>query len=365
MSAWDSRHPIAVDLSDGACAAALQMAPRRGGLGVRAGLARVAAPGAAAGLSDNDRLAFLREALRHPGFSGRAVAMLPPMDAVLCYPLRVTTGKDEILEAAIVREAGDVLPMPIEEAVVDYVSVMPDPSGEKRTHLVLLAAIRKADVERYGQMVHQAGGVLEAIEPVASSLLRTHGSHAALASKPAMLCHIGKARTLVAVATRDGVAACRSFAWGTDNLRAKLVGNLDLPGKQRDADHLLRKHGVRYAVLAEGDGGATDAEARHSSTVAQLLVPLVDELAHELHTVAGYVRASASGTALGDSFLYGDGTRVCGLDGYLARELNVDVTAVEPKELTSLSEVEAGAESAGGVSYALAFGLGLRRVRWL
>jgi Tfp pilus assembly PilM family ATPase len=361
MTSWGSQYPIAVDLTDGIRATALQMMPRRGGAKTRARMARAVTEDSAPGMSDADRLTFLRDVLRHRAFQGRGVALLPPLETILCYPLRVTTGKDESLEAAIVREARDALPVPIEEAVLDYVSVLPDPAGEKRTQLVLLAAVRKADIERYIQMVRQAGGLLEAVEPAASSLLRAHAACFSLGSKPTLLCHVGNTHTVVVVATRDGIGACRSVPWGTAGLRGKLADNLDLREKRRDADYLVRKHGVRHAVASDAAGNGTDAEAQHSATVAQLLVPLVDELAHELHTVAGYVRASAPGTVLGNAFLYGEGAQVHGLDGYLARELNVDVTVAHPGESAAKPE----AEAAGGASYALAFGLGQRKVRWL
>jgi hypothetical protein len=114
MGTWDTRYPIAVDLSDGACAVALQMASRSGGPHVHAMLAREGRD--AGGMSDEDRLGFLRSVLASPAFRGRSVALLPPLDLVRTYPLRVTPGKDESLEAAIVREAASALHVPVEEA---------------------------------------------------------------------------------------------------------------------------------------------------------------------------------------------------------------------------------------------------------
>ena len=360
----ETRYPIAIDLSDGLSAVALQLAPRRGVPEVRASACRDAAA-EAAGMSKDDCVAFVRDVLRNPSFKRRSIALLPPPDKVFTYPLRVTPGKEEPLEAAIVREAGDVLDVPLEEAVLDYVSVQPDPSGEKRAKLVLLVAIRKVDAQHYMRMVGRGGGVLESIEPAASVLMRAHGAGAPLGATLDLLCHVGRSHTIVVVATRDGIAACRDVAWGTDGLRRKLADNLELPGKQRDADFLLRKHGVQHAVSADEPADGAEPGGQPSGTVAQLLAPLVDAFTHELHSILGYVRSSTPGVAFGDGFLYGDGARVSGLDRYLARELNLQVKVMNPTEGFGLAGTSAPADPADGARYAMALGLGLRRVRWL
>lgn len=353
------RYPVAVDLSDSAAWAALQIASGRGVPAVRASLFRDDRVPTEAAMEE-DQAAFLRTVLRSRAFMGRSVALAPPHDTILTYPLHLTIGKDESLEAGIVREAGNVLDVPIEEAVIDYVSVRPDPSDPQRSREVLLVAARRADVERLTGIVKRAGGVLASIEPTVTALLRAHGMTAPLGTRPALLCHVGRTCSTLVMASADGVAACRNVAWGTGKLAGKLVENLDLDGKGRDADHLLRHDGLADAVLADEVASEPGAAA-----VAQLLTPLVDDFTHELHSITGYVRSRTAGVTLAGGYLYGDGARVRGLDGYLSRELDMAVKAVNPLDRIGMASAQAVPYPESGPCLCLALGLGLRRVRWL
>jgi type IV pilus assembly protein PilM len=302
--------------------------------------------------------------LRNRTFKGKSVALLPPLNTVLSYPLRVAVGKQETLEAAIVREAQGVLEFPLEEAIVDYASIRPDPAGEEGSHVVLLLVMRREDVERHLRLVKQAGGVLESVESVATALIRIHAVLAPLDANPVLLCSVGRTGSSVVVASREGIVAHRNLHWGTQGLAEKLVENLKLEGKQRDADFLLRKHGLLHAIPAQE--GAGERESRGTSgTVAQILAPLVDEFAHALHKITGYVRSLAANVVFGGAFLYGNGARVGGLSGYLEQELNMPVQVPDPRDKIHLDAAGAVPASTEGGDCGLAMGLAMRRVRWL
>lgn len=173
---WNQRYPIAVDFSDGAAPTAVQFTTAHGVPAVRAGVRHEAATPSASNVSEDDQVAFVRSVVRNPLFKGRSIALLPPQQTILTYPLYVTLTKEEPLEAAIVREARDALDMPIEEAVLDYISVLPDPSEPDRARQILLVVMRRTDVQKQEEIISRAGGVLESMEPAVAALLRVHAA---------------------------------------------------------------------------------------------------------------------------------------------------------------------------------------------
>jgi Tfp pilus assembly PilM family ATPase len=56
---------------------------------------------------------------------------------------------------------------------------------------------------------------------------------------------------------------------------------------------------------------------------------------------------------------------VGGLDGYIAAELGMEVTAVNPLQAIGFQDPANAPQPADGAPFALGLGLGMRRVRWL
>ncbi len=365
MKSWNTRHPIAIDLSDGAEMCALQLAAPQGVAVVRAAARRDVRAGDSGAPADEDVSDFLRDVLRSRAFRGRAVALLPPVDAVRSYPLRVEVGKEETFEAALVRHVASDLKISVDEWTLDYASIEPpDPAG-KRTRDVLLVAARNEEVSRHLHLVKQAGGVLEVMDSAAAALVRAHALSGAKPN-PVLLCNVGRSGTALVVATRDSILAHRNAEWGTERLCRKLVDNLGVGGQSLDADFLLRKHGLLHAVAVDADSGSYGPPDDTARTVGQLLSPLADELVHELHNLTGYVRSGAPDVVMDGLFLYGLGARVNGLAEYIAHELNVEGRSMNPLERLGRQHAQVIPGLADeGTAYALALGIAMRRVPWL
>ncbi len=358
------RHPVAIDLSCSQDVSALQMTSRRG-VAVVSAAARNTSEAEGPALSDADRTAFVRDVLGSPMFKGRSIALLPPLETVLSYPLRVEVGRQESLEEAIVREAGAVLSFPLEEAMLDYASVQPDPAGKRNVSHVLVVATPRANVEQHAAWVHEAGGVLEVVESAATALVRAHGAVAPLGPEPVLLCHVGRERSMIVVVSREGIVAHRNAHWGTNDLRLKLTENLELGNQQRDADFLLRHDGLSRMLSGRNDHAGPTAGGQTSVVVSQLLAPLADTFVHELHNTTGYVRSQMAEVTFGGIFLYGDGALVRGLGSYLAEGVGMTMQVVNPLDKIGLSSARAVPDPNDGARYALVLGLAMRRVRWL
>ncbi len=360
---FTTRYPIAIDISDGTEMCALQLSSAGGIAVVRAAARRNVHAGDRGASADEDVRSFVHDVVHSRSFHGRTVAILLPADVVRSYPLRVEVGKAESLEAAVVRHAASDLNLSTEEWILDYASVGPDGPPGKGTRSVVLVAARNGDVSRYLRLVKQAGGELEVVDSAASALVRAHSLSAA-GPNPVLLCNVGRSCTTLVVAVRDGILAQRNADWGTDRLSRKLADNLGLGGQTRDTAFLLRKHGLLPADAPDGAPGSSVATDGVAHTVGQLLAPLADELVHELHNIAGYVRAGASAVVMGGLFLYGHGAQVKGLAAYFARELNVEARSMNPLENIGTKKTQAISSMDDGAAYSLALGLAMRRVRW-
>lgn len=363
MISFSSRYPIAIDLSDGAELCALQLDEGRGTPVIRAA-ARRDWDGGESVPWDKAVVSFVRDTLRNRRFQGRAVALLPPKGVVRSYPLRVEVGKEESFEAALVRMAGNVMDLPLEEMLLDYASVLPESAPSRNTYNVFLVATRKEDALHYLDLVRQAGGALELIEFAASALMRAHAL-AGARSNPVLLCKVGRTQTTLVVATRNTMLAHRSLEWGAERMSRVLVDNLSLGGQARDADFLLRKHGLLHPARSEEAPLPPADEDDMSQTVGQLLVPLADELLNELHNIMAYVRSGSHNVVFDGLFLYGQGTRVAGLAPYLTRELTLEAREMNPLEKMGVRNIHALSGIGDGSNMALTLGLAMRRVRWL
>lgn len=355
------RYPIAIDLSDDREFVAVQLCGNSSIPVLRAALQQE--PGTAS--AEENIGAFFSDVLHNSSFKGRNLAVLPSLEAVFCCPLRFTLDSNEDLESAVVREAAHVLDFPVEEAVLDYVSVSPVPGGGKGERQVLLVAMRKSDVKRYIDLAREAGGVLEIIDSAGAALLRAHLHASGEQHKTVLLCNAGRSQTSLAIVTPDSMLAQRNVKWGTDRLEQKLIENLNLGADAPEVDFLLREHGISYAVASNsGDGveTGTDGIAR---PVAQIIEPVVDQLVYELHSMVGYVRSTTPGIDLGGVHLYGRAATINGLAPYISRELGMPSQAINPLEKIGLQDSRSIAAINNGSTYAQALGLGMRRSRWL
>jgi type IV pilus assembly protein PilM len=358
------RYPIAIDLSCPEEISAIQVTangdnPRVCAMAQQLSTANDGTP------SDADRVAFIRHVLSGHGFKGKSVALLPPLDSILSYPLRIELGKQETLEDGIVREASNALGFPLEEAVLDYASVLPDPRGKRNVSEVLVVAIRRADMQRYTRLIQEAGGRLEILESAATAIVRMHAAGSTLRAATDVLCNIGRQRSEIVVVNKDGIVAHRNINWGTNELRRKLVDNLDLEGTERDADFLIRKHGLGDTNTSDGHGDELQSHGGSLGSVSQLVTPQVAAFVHEVHSVAGYVRSRTASIAFEGVFLYGDGASIRGLAPYIQEELGIQTKAVDPFQVIDVSDRCASPVSTSNGSFALALGLALRRYAWL
>jgi len=357
------RRPIGLDIGNTDVYAAQIQEGRRGFLVRELMHVRIAGPGEAGPADDEALGVALREIAANEGFSGkRAVAHLPSHD-IFSFPLSFQINEGEGLEEAILRESLEFLPFPMEEAVMDYPSVVAPAEGGDGEYKATVVAARRADIEHYLTILEKAGFVVEAVDFQVSSLIRLHNYLHESGRNPIVLCNVDETRSQVSVATRNSILAQLGVKWGTERLTSKVQVNLG--SDERQARILLKNFGLVYENR-ESFMQIADEELRNTARVIhQILVPLIEELIYELHKITGYVRAEEDYAFFDGMYLYGQAALIRGLEHYLAKRLNIRTAPVNPLEKFLPLEGGSWPDPSEGPPFALALGLAMRTVRWL
>jgi len=317
---------------------------------------------------DNEILPLLKELAKYDRFRGRRVVVRLPPRHVYSFPIRFELKKNESLEGAIVRETREYLPFPVEEAVLDYPSVMVSPSEGKERQRVNVVAVRRELVEQYLSLLKRVGFTVEAIETGISALIRLHNYLRAAPSEPTILCHIDRNRTMLSALTKEGIVAELNAQWGIQRALRRLQANLELGNDHSKAGFLLRKFGLTYEdrKIAEGEVDFSDTnDESMQRAVYQIIAPSVEELVNELHKTISYLRSEASAANFREIHIYGQSGIIRHLDRFVARRLNIKTRIMNPLAEFPVATEALFAKDSDGSPFACALGLSLRKLAWL
>lgn len=322
--------------------------------------------------TDDALIAVFKEIVKSKGFRGKSAAIHLPSEYVNNFPITFETGADETVEDAIARECRQKLSFPLEEAVIDYPSIVEVSSGKNRKFQAGIVAVRRDVIERYIHLLKRAGLSVEAIDFDLSSLLRLHNFLYSVKDDPVILCNVGQRRSLIAIVTQNNILALRNTFWGLQELMKRLETNLELSDNREQAAAMLAKYGLIYQdyISASGDLPAKANEGQEDSveisrTLFQILTPYVDVLIHEFYQIVGYVRSRTPNVHFEEIFMYGQATAVNLLDQYIEKQLNIPTKSINPMLKLTRSDDRILSDTARGASFALALGLAMRKVTWL
>jgi type IV pilus assembly protein PilM len=180
------------------------------------------------------------------------------------------------LAAAVRQAAPDHIPMPMEEAILDFqpLGVVPGPAGALRSRVVVVA-VRKEMVERAAAAVQGAGLEIEGIDLSAFGMVR------ALASEhEGALLYVNVAGlTNVAVADATGCLFTRAAAGGTEAIAQSLATKRGLT-----LEH-ARQWMTHVGLVAPVDGvdGDLDLVSATRSTLEDGVLQLADAIRTSLN----------------------------------------------------------------------------------
>jgi type IV pilus assembly protein PilM len=322
-------------------------------------------------LSGQDLNSALRAIAKNRRFKGKIVNLHLPEKHLDCFLIAFDLGADEVLEDAIARECRRSLSYPLEEAIVDYASLV-ESKAKKRRYKAAIVTVRKDVVEAYLSLAHRAGLSVGVIDLHLSSLLRIHRYLFALEDAPVILCNVDDTHSLLSVVTKNSILAQRYISWGMQPILERLVSHLELSDDDGQAAGMLARYGLIHEKLASATGRPPDAKNRNQGrdmaacrTLFQLLAPYVEELIKELYQITGYIRSEIATVRFKEIAIYGWASAINFLDQYIENRLDIPTKAVNPMEKLSWQMDTPELEDNAGAPFAPALGLALRKVSWL
>ena len=365
------RYPIAIDIGNQQLCAT-QLKETRKGLAVRGLFHQEFAFSGEAESSEETAevlLSALKKISKSKQFQGKRVAAHLPSWDMVSFPIRFQVGREETLEGAILRESKAYLPFPLENAVIDYPSIMEISSGAGKQYKATVTATRMDNLQHKLLTLKQAGLNLDVVDFAVSSLFRLHHHLYGAPENPVILCHIDQTQTLITVMKKDGILGERLIPWGINFLLKRIQGNMELKNDPHKSRVLLKHYGLnndKHANRGSGEGSAeTDPTDTTNQVIYQIITPYIEELVDELHKMIGYVRSEETNIVFEGLYLYGQGVLIRNLDGYIEKTLGIQTKTVDPMEVLELSGGNILPDFSEDTSFALALGLAMRKIPWL
>jgi len=214
----------------------------------------------------------------------------------------------------------DVIPIPVEEAVLDFVPLeeFNTPDGDLMLSILVVAAPRDM-VETLVGLVRSSGLQVQSIDLQAFGLVRAgFGADLMLGGAgPQGLLDIGTTMSQIAVVRGGIIRFVRILPTGGAQFTEALVSGMSI--SREDAEEMKRRVGVSPQGQPEGDG--EDAAAR------QILTRTADALIEEIRGSVTYYLTQAGEHALDRLVVCGNGARLPHLANRVAAALG---TRVEP-----------------------------------
>jgi type IV pilus assembly protein PilM len=258
------------------------------------------------------------------------------------------------LANAIRFRAQEALPIPLDEAVLDYqvLSMDMDESGQPTYRVQFVVAYRDL-VDGFAQACKLAGLRLVGIDLDAFALLRALaplGSRAEATERGAVVAvSIGAERSTIAVSDGTTCEFTRVLDWGGASLTQSLGRELQIDPV--DAESLKARIGL------EGDDWPQDLDADYVVRVREALSSAVQGFARELVASLQFYQSQPGSLGIGEVLLAGGSARLAGFAEALERLVGVTVRVGDP--LVNLASGKKARERTPDPSLAVAIGLGL------
>jgi type IV pilus assembly protein PilM len=258
------------------------------------------------------------------------------------------------LTNAIRFRAQEALPIPIDEAVLDYqvLGESTDEEGQPTKRILLVVAYREL-IDRYMNACKKAGISLVGIDLEAFALLRAlqapqdgSGGDSAAAF---VAVAIGHDRSTFAVSDGRICEFTRVLEWGGSALNVAIARALD--AAPSEVDGVKRALALTDEMVPEGLTPEQAKKARDAMRRA------IQTFARELVSSLQYYQNQPGSLGIGEIVLTGGTAHLAGLAGELERLIGVRVRVGDPLARMKVSKKVGEAEQVG--SLAVAIGLGI------
>jgi type IV pilus assembly protein PilM len=255
------------------------------------------------------------------------------------------------LNNAVRFRAQEALPIPLDEAVLDY-QVLSESVDEEgvRTRRVLLVVAYRDLVERYVAACRKAGLRLAGVDLEAFAVLRALRADTNQSNAAVVVASVGHDRTTLAVANGPVCEFTRVIEWGGHHLNVAIARALDSAPSEVEG----LKRSLSLLVPAESwEALAPEQAARVRAALHQELQAFARELVSSLQ----FYQGQPGSLGIGEIVLTGGTAHLPGIDAELARAIGVSVRVGDPLARVKPGKRANDPDQIG--SLAVAIGLGI------
>jgi type IV pilus assembly protein PilM len=311
-------------------------------------------------VADHDLLAAeIREFWDAHSFNGKAVTLGVSNQKVVVRLLDFPHMAQADLQGAISFEAQDHIPMPLDEAVLDYVVLGP---REERSDLdcVLVVAAQREMISRYTSAVRMGGLRPAGVDVKALSLTRSTLPDSFFGDEGAvLLLDVGAEITNLVVADRGNPVLTRFVPVGLLDFVAAVVELADLP--EDEAERLALDPRVRLGSeqdeAQETEEGSFDPALVYD--VRRGLEGAAQTLADEVQRSIEHHRSQEAAREVSRVLISGEAALITNLDGYLGELLDVPTSRGNPVEKLSANRSNISDDQLRAMEPVLAVAFGL------
>ncbi len=316
-------------------------------------------------VADRDVLAAeIKEFWSSHSFKGKSVVLGVANQRVIVRLLNFPRMEEQDLRSAIGFEAQDHIPMPLEEAVLDYVVLGPQDEGSELDSILVVAAHR-AMIEGYTSAV-RAGGLRPAgMDVKALSLTRSTLPDVLFDEGATVLLDVGTELSNLAIVQGGSPTLTRFIPMGLDDLVRAVSEAADLPEEEAEKQALDPRARLGYDVEDAGEGVAENTEEQDDVDPALVydvrrgLEGAVQTLAEDVQRSIEYHHSQSESKEVSEVIVSGEGALVAGFDGYLGELLGVPTRRGSPVGKLIANRSNVSDEQLGAMEPVLAVAFGL------
>jgi len=263
------------------------------------------------------------------------------------------------LDNAVRFRAQETLPIPIEDAVLDYhvLNETTDASGQSLKRVLLVVAYRDL-VDRYVAACRKAGLELVGIDLEAFALLRAMGAPREADSGSALVVvAVGHDRSTFAVSDGRVCEFARVLEWGGNSLNVALARTLDAtPSETEQVKRLLDLDDTTTSTALAESTELTEAQLQSAK---EAIRKQIESFARQLVSSLQFYQNQPGSLSIGEIVLTGGTAHMRGLAQELQRLVGVAVRVGDPLMRVRVGKNAVAPEEQQIGSFAIAIGLGI------
>jgi len=260
------------------------------------------------------------------------------------------------LDNAVRFRAQETLPIPIEDAVLDYhiLSETTDKRGQSLKRILLVVAYRDL-VDRYVTACRNAGLELAGIDLEAFALLRAMGApREADEGSALVVVAVGHDRSTFAVSDGRTCEFARVLEWGGNSLNVALARALDLAPSE--TEQLKRTLDLGDTTAPSEPTELTDAQL---VSAKEAIRRQIESFARQLVSSLQFYQNQPGSLSIGEIVLTGGTAHMRGFAQELQRLVGVTVRVGDPLMRVRVGRDAVAADEQQIGSFAIAIGLGI------